>query len=116
MGVWSRSPGTGWQMAHSAWRNKKPGDKCPNSCWNGIGLKTTACNKRLFDLDARVEELYDRLFTRRLSGNDKRLHTHNYMHTGRGIDTRSELRRLILAGKKPVTGYSAPLFEIVTTM
>lgn len=105
MTKWDQSPGAGWQMQHSGWRGKKAGDKCPNSCWNGIGLGSTPCGRRLFDLDARVEELYGKLFTRRLSGNDKRLDTHNLMDAHRGMDVRAELRRLILAGKSPVTGY-----------
>jgi hypothetical protein len=105
MSKWEQSPGMGWQMQNNRWRGKKIGDKCPNSCWNGIGLGTTPCGARLFDLDARVDELYSKLFSRRLSGNDKRLETHSLMNAGRGIDVRAELRRLILAGKKPVTGY-----------
>lgn len=105
MSKWEQSPGAGWQMQHSGWRGKVPGDKCPNSCWNGIGLGSTPCGRLLFDLDERVDELYGKLFTRRLSGNDKRLDTHNQIDAHRGIGVRSELRRLILAGKKPVTGY-----------
>lgn len=105
MSKWGQSPAAGWQMQNSGWRGKKPGDKCPNSCWNGIGLGSAPCGSRLFDLDARVEYLHDKLFTRRLNGNDKRLDTHSVIDVHRGIDVRAELRRLILEGKKPVTGY-----------
>lgn len=115
MSKWEQSPGAGWQMQHSGWRGKAPGDKCPNSCWNGIGLASTACGRRLFDLDARVEDLYSRLFSRRLSGNDNRLDTHNCIYVHRGIDARAELRRLILAGKKPVAGYFCTAIREVHT-
>lgn len=102
---WEQSTGAGWQMQNNGWRGKSPGDKCPNSCWNGIGLGTTPCGCRLFDLDGRVEDLYNKMFSRRLSGNDKRLDTHNLLDAHRVIDVRAELRRLILAGKRPATGY-----------
>jgi hypothetical protein len=105
MSKFAQSPGAGWMLQHSGWNNKKLGDKCPEACWNGVGLGTNYCGRRLFDLDVRVEELYGKLFSRRLSGNDKRLDTHNLIYAHRGIDIRAELRRLILAGKKPVTGY-----------
>ena len=97
--------GTGWLMQHSAWQIKKVGDKCPEGCWNGIGFRTTYCGRKLFDLDKRVEKLYSRLFSHRISGNDPRLNRMTWKNLERGVDTREVIRKLILEGKRPATGY-----------
>lgn len=105
MSIWEKSPSAGWQMQHNGWRGKKPGDRCPERQWHGIGLGSKACGGTLFDLDARVEELCSKLYTRRISGNDKRLGTMRTIYVTRDVDQVAIICSLLLDGKKVTTGY-----------
>lgn len=102
--------GSGWLFMHSAWRSKKPGDTCPSvSGYDRMRSPPTSyCGRRLFDLDERVEKLYNDLFKKRISGNDVRFNTMEFVFADKGeIETKKQIRELLLSGSKPICGYTS---------
>jgi hypothetical protein len=102
------STGSGWLFMNSAWRNKKVGDKCPNvSGYDRMRTPPTSyCGRTLFDLDERIEKLYNDFFKKRISANDPRFAYKDVILIDKGtMEYKSKIRELILGGKKPVCGY-----------
>lgn len=94
-------------ISHVWWRGERSeGGNCPEVMSYDRMTGTRRCNCRLFEIDKRVEKLFERTFKKWYSGNDEVFTNDFIIENPKNGTLKVRIRELVIAGKDIRTGYT----------